>query len=324
MQPLYILDFSNYVYRFKSVHTYAKVNVNNVEVDTSVLVGFVRSLKANVFSDICIVLDGFPEEHYKLLPTYKGTRNHSDSENLQVPKIETIKFLTKIGEKLGKNIFVAVAPCQEADQVASSITHIITGNLPKRSSFIDKLHQKPLSVDRFLLYLQYAQVDAVDFSKYDSVILGSTDADWLQLLRYQNVFVDKSTTGKEVTGYKSAESVSNCTPIAIPLYKTLFGDEGDNIPPISLKLNKSALLPLINKWCVSMEQLMQFKECVLRSDNPQWLQIISKELLDNPKALSEFNRNWELTYLSYYSNPLKLDFPDYNIQDTAVKYRIRF
>lgn len=323
MQPLYILDFSNYVYRFKNVHTYAKVNVNNVTIDTSVLVGFYRALKANMFSDICIVLDGFPQQQYQLYPAYKGTRNHSDSENISVPKIDVIRFLTKVGILLGKNIFVACAPCQEADQVASSIVHIITNNLPNKHSFIDKLNQKSLEEDNFLRYLKIAELSNIDFSKYDSVILGSTDADWLQLLRYSNVYIDKSTTGKEVVEYKTADSVNQCEPIAIPVYKTLFGDESDNIPPISLKLNKAKLLPLINGWCKSINEIQSFRNCVFKTDNPQWLNSIAQHLLNDPKLHSEFNRNWDLTYLAYYSNPKKLEFNDCDVYSIASKYKIR-
>ena len=149
MKQVYIIDFSNFAYKFKSVYTYAKQNVNGVTIDTSVLVGFIRCLKANLAEDIIIVLDGVPEQSKKVLPSYKGQRMHDDlSLSIGVPKLEVVKFLTKIGSLIGKNIKVVCSPGQETDEVVSSIVHHITGNLPPRATFIDKLNSRELSSDR--------------------------------------------------------------------------------------------------------------------------------------------------------------------------------
>lgn len=324
MTPLYIIDNSNFCYRFKSVHKYAKIEVNNIKIDTSVLVGYYKALKSNMFNDIVIVLDGFPQESYNLLPSYKGQRHHDESEDLSVPKLDVLKFLTKVGTILHKNIRVVCAPLQEADQVASSLTHLITNNTPPRFSFINKLNQKSIESDRMLSYIKGYQSSPFDYSQYDSVILGSTDADWLQLLRYKNVYTDDSTTGKNVTDSKSADSVSQVTPLAIPVYKTLFGDDADNIPKLDIRLNKQVVLNYINNWVQSTEQLKQFSQCyLLNQDNPEWLKPIVSWINQSLKNQQEFERNWAITYLGCYSVPQELQFPDYNIEETISKYRLR-
>ena len=48
------------VYRFKSAYSFAKTDVNGVNVDISVLYGYIRALKANFYNDIFICLDGVP------------------------------------------------------------------------------------------------------------------------------------------------------------------------------------------------------------------------------------------------------------------------
>ena len=58
MKPIYIIDFSNFLYRF-GVFSITK-NICGVSYDMSSIYGFMKSLKFNTFNDILIALDGYP------------------------------------------------------------------------------------------------------------------------------------------------------------------------------------------------------------------------------------------------------------------------
>ncbi len=316
MKPLYLIDNSNFCYKFKSVHKYARKEVSGVSVDTSVLVGYIRALKANIFDTIYIVLDGVPMQSLKLLPSYKGQRSHDAEEALGIPKLEVIKFLTKIGEKLGKTIKVVMAPGQEADQVMSSITHLVLNKLPKNYKFKSALNQVPVTEDRVLKYLAEACTAPCDVSGYDQVVLGTTDSDLTQLCRYSNVCVDTSSSGKSIMGI-SPKATAHMNFAAIPIYKAVFGDVSDNVPALSLPINKDAVM----SWIASIDSEGKYNNTVQEimlgvSDNP-----IIKTICRNCKQ--EFERNFAIVNLEFYSIPLVLEFPEYNIETTIKKYSLK-
>ena len=318
-RTLYVIDNSNFCYKFKSVYTYAHTDVSGIELDTSVLVGYLRALKQNIATDICIVLDGVPKASLDLLPSYKGHRSKEDSNTIGVPRLEVIHFLTGIGKILNKNIFVVCAPCQEADQVISSIVHLITGNTPRRKSLLDTVNTIPLNQDRVLRYLDgNVTVEKPDFSDYDSVIIGTTDSDMHQLLRYDNVFMDSSTSGKAVYRDKTPKAVHHLNPNAMIIYKAIFGDDSDNVPALSLK-NKEAIIKWLDKNITTRDDVDRFIEDV---DNGLKYNSLTQAIITSGQKRG-FMRNLAVVKLDYYSEPIMVTCPSYNVLETIEKYGLK-
>ena len=215
---MYVIDNSNFCYKFRSVHRYSKVLVEGVLLDTSVLTGYIKSLRANIFNNIVIVLDGVPLRSKAILPNYKGTRLNSENINLGIPKLEVIKFLTAVGPLLGKTINVVIAPGQEADQVISSIAHLAQyDKIPEDYQFLNSISYLPLDADKVLKYLNVPELDMEPYYPIkENVIIATTDSDMAQLQRFSNVYIDTSTSGKAVTDTRTAKAVQSLNPYAIP------------------------------------------------------------------------------------------------------------
>ena len=325
---MYLIDNSNFCYKFRSVYSWAKKEVNGVLVDTSVLVGYIRSLKSNLFDNIVIVLDGVPVQSLDSLQGYKGQRSkEKDGIGLGVPYLEVVKFLSKIGSLIGKQVQVVCAPQQEADQVISSICHLVTNNLPPRASFIEMLNTKELSSDRVLKYLDVPELrkHKLDVSASTSVVIASTDADMLQLQRFDGVCVDTSTSGKQVSHVTTAKAVCDLPPAAVPLYKAIYGDVSDNIPPIGLKhYTKEHVCKVLSK--VSGAKTAESFHKFINSGPIEGLDINLQKIataIAVEKKVQDFNRNWDVTFLKFYSTPFVLNFDDYDINDTIKKYGLR-
>lgn len=320
MKPIYLIDNSNFCYKFKDVHKYAHVEVNGVSVSTSVLTGYIRSLKSNIFDNIVIVLDGVPTKSLELLPSYKGQRMHDDPKGLAIPKLEVIQFLSACGPLLHKNVQVVCSPGQEADQVISSIVHLVTGNLPQRYKFISAMNSRELSSDRMLAYLDNG-VSRAEFQTgdYDEVVIGSTDADMAQLQRFPNVFVDLSTSGKKVSMSLSADSVSQVRPELIPLYKSIYGDASDNVPALPLEVRKQDVLSYMDKMFKSFSDVQEFVQSIQSGTTSRFSQLYSYIL----PFKREFIRNFYITCLEFCSIPSVITFPSYDIAQTIEKYRLR-
>ena len=326
MKQLYIIDFSNFAYKFKSVYTYARRDVNGVQVDTSVLVGFIRCLKANLADDIAIVLDGVPTQSNSVLPSYKGQRINDDlSTVIGVPKLEVIKFLTKIGPLIGKNIVVLCSPGQETDEVISSMVHHITGHLPNRHLFISRLNTKPLESDRMLKYLTG---DKYQVSQYvpncEGAIIASTDGDFIQLQRWANVCIDTSSSGKEISNTRTSKSTSQLTPIASIAYKAIYGDVSDNISANKLPWKKDDVIRLLNEYLKTEDDLNKFKESI---SNGNFIglsgQVLKVAKYLNESCKKQFDINWTVAFLTFRSYPLKIEYPDYDIKDTIDRYKLK-
>ena len=322
MKQVYIIDFSNFAYKFKSVYTYAKQNVNGVTIDTSVLVGFIRCLKANLAEDIIIVLDGVPEQSKKVLPSYKGQRMHDDlSLSIGVPKLEVVKFLTKIGSLIGKNIKVVCSPGQETDEVVSSIVHHITGNLPPRATFIDKLNSRELSSDRMLKYLDN---DKVKLDKYipdaTEAVIASTDGDFIQLQRWEGVYIDTSSSGKEISHCRTSKSTSGLTPIASIAYKAIYGDVSDNIPANKIPWKKEEVVAKLNAKIRTEKDLDTFyKACISGSQSS--INELSTYIYKT--CQKQFMINWIVAFLTFRSYPYIVTYPDYDIHETISRYKLK-
>lgn len=326
MKPLYLIDFSNFAYKFRSVYKFARVNVNGVVVDTSILYGFTKAIRENPFSDICIVLDGVPSRSKEALPSYKGQRMHDDESNhISTPKLENIQFLTQLGKVFNKNVFVVCSPLQETDEVIGSIVHRICHKTPARASFISRLNTRDIKDDRMLRYLNTPslQLSQHSFEEYDSAVIASTDGDFLQLQRWDGVSIDTTTSGKSIASDVTSKSTAGLSHIATIPYKAIYGDMSDNIPTNNLSLSRNEVLKTLN-LIKTDEQLIDFyNSCTSgrQAELPLPLKVLAKTIYH--ECLSGFKRNWVVAYLEYRSDPFIITFLDYNIKDTATKYKIK-
>lgn len=315
---MYLVDNSNFCYKFKSVHTYAQTLINGVSVDVSVLVGYLRSLRINPFDKIYIVLDGIPFRSLSILPGYKGQRNKEVNDSVSVPHLEVAQFLSKIGTLLNKDIRLVCAPGQEADQVISSIVHMATGNLPMRYKFISQLASYPLDSDRCLRYLTLGNPKVTPLEVgYEPVVIGTTDSDMQQLCKFDSVIIDNSTSGRNIRS-TTATAVHGLPPAAIPIYKAICGDISDNVPAIS-KVSPDTVAHFLTR--------IKTKE-----DADSFLGIIKQRSIDHNNVelsswilsnFSDFKRNYEVVNLKFFSIPVQVEFPDYDINTTINKYKLR-
>lgn len=296
--------------------------MSGVDVDISVLFGYIKSIKYNLATDICIVLDGVPETSLALLPTYKGFREKLEPTGIGSPMLENIKFLTKIGSLLGKNVFVVCAPAQEADQVISSIVHIITGNVPANRRLMDLLSKKNLKDDKYLSYLSSAEITKPDFSVYDKAIVATTDSDMHQLLRFDNVFMDSSTCGKRIYNDTTPAAVHHMNPNSMIIYKAIYGDISDNVPNIDKSsLNKESIIKLLDSTITNGKILQLFIDSILNQNYDNISSSLKRFISSvDPKL---FDRNLEVVMLKYYSTPLQLSFSSYKIGETISKYKLK-
>lgn len=249
MNALYLVDYSNWVYRYVSTYRTTR-RIGGVVYDVSTVYGFIRSLKSNPFTNINICLDGYPELSLTYLPSYKGQRLKEPNEGLVFPKRELIKFLTKYGELIGKNIKVVASAGQEADQVIASQAFQICKKMNPMHLKMQNMMRKSLKTDVILnrfITEDYKERE-VSLKGYDTVVLGTTDSDMYQLLSIDNVILDNSTSGKSFNmGEYTPKAVDGVLPQAISAYKALIGDTSDNVPSIDLKMKKEELKKLINK-----------------------------------------------------------------------------
>ena len=260
MNALYLVDYSNWVYRYVSTYRTTR-RIGGVVYDVSTVYGFIRSLKSNPFTNINICLDGYPELSLTYLPSYKGQRLKEPNEGLVFPKRELIKFLTKYGELIGKNIKVVASAGQEADQVIASQAFQICKKMNPMHLKMQNMMRKSLKTDVILnrfITEDYKERE-VDLKGYDTVVLGTTDSDMYQLLSIDNVILDNSTSGKSFNmGEYTPKAVDGVLPQAISAYKALIGDTSDNVPSIDLKMKKEELKKLINKNFLEYGSMRQF------------------------------------------------------------------
>lgn len=321
MNPLYLIDNSNFAYKYRSVHTYAKVSVSGVSVDTSVLVGYVRSLRSIIFDHIVIVLDGVPLNSLKILPEYKGQRIHEGLDTLGVSSLEIVKFLTKLGSLLDKDIVVVANPGQEADQVIASITNLVTGKVSDFQQLMANSGRRAFSEDNILKKYSSAVITDFDYTPYSSVVIGTTDSDIMQLSS-PLVKIDNSTTGKYLSK-NTASAVHGLPSYAIPFYKAIWGDISDNVPGIeSLQKNKKSCEEL--SWIDNPDKQQIILSFLYTSKDSSDIPLSLKKLLLKVKEdISTFTRNWEVVHLTYVSTPFVLSFPDYDIESTIKRYNIK-
>lgn len=326
MKPLYLCDYSNMVYRFISVYHVMR-DIGGIEYNVSVPFGFIRSLKSNPFKDIHICLDGYPEVSTSILPSYKGQRLKEPSEGLLFPKKELIKFLTKIGERIGKNIKVVCSAGQEADQVIASQAYQVCGGVTALKARIANFSRKEPASDfilqRFLTNdYQYSDID---LSEYDSVVVGTTDSDMYQLLSLENVMIDTSTSGKNFNfGEYTPKAVSGIVPSAIAVYKSFVGDTSDNVPPVELHIRKDKLVDVINRHLHTTDLFDKFIISVTRNEkfDDKGLQEVANALIKY-NSIEKLKLNSRVVRLGFISTPYQIQFEDYDLDETIAKYKLK-
>lgn len=301
MNLLYLIDYSNFCYKFSSVYNLTR-KVSNIQVDVSVLYGWYRALKANPFSDIVICLDGYPKYHLSKLASYKGTRSHEAKESVSVPRKEIIEALVGMGALLGKNISVAFIPFKEADQVIASFVHIANRAVSESSLSLSKIGYPSYTEDRFLKNMVPKDME-IGFSEthYDNVcIIGTTDSDIYQLCAFKDVYIDSSTSGKNVNySNGTPKAVDNISPHLIALYKAIIGDHSDNIPPLSISIPRKQVYDIISK--LTPEEVIKFEQQV--NMGVKDTTDIGKLRTEIIGCLQQFKDNLFLTRLSYSGYP---------------------
>lgn len=328
MKTAYLIDHSNLAYRFRSTFQFARTTINNVEVDTSCLYGYIRTMKSHLFNDIFICLDGVPQRFFDILPGYKGQRLEDPNENRRVPFSEEIRFISALGKVYNKNIKVLASPGQEADQVMSSITHLNAGLGPANPVFYTKLYnnmQITLDNDPHLSKLSKGVTLSINEYNFDTTVLGTTDSDMYQLLQNGNVHIDSSTNGKKILPRTyTPKAVHSLPPACIPAYKMIVGDVSDNVPNLDLGISDKMLIELIKKELNSVDKIDSFINAV-RLGTP----VENKHLLSIQKKIREQNKvkamlaNREVTKLVYNCTPFELSYEDYDIKETLEKYKLK-
>lgn len=326
MNALYLVDYSNWVYRYVSTYRTTR-RIGGVVYDVSTVYGFIRSLKSNPFTNINICLDGYPELSLTYLPSYKGQRLKEPNEGLVFPKRELIKFLTKYGELIGKNIKVVASAGQEADQVIASQAFQICKKMNPLHLKMQNMMRKSLKTDVILnrfITEDYKERE-VDLKGYDTVVLGTTDSDMYQLLSIDNVILDNSTSGKSFNmGEYTPKAVDGVLPQAISAYKALIGDTSDNVSSIDLKMKKEELKKLINKNFLEYGSMRQFITDAMAGvkQKTKELQDLAEYLIKT-NQLTQLSINNKVTELCFVSTPYEIYYDNYSIEDTIKKYNLK-
>lgn len=325
MKILYVIDYSNVVYKLKNTYNLS-VNIGGVDIHTSVLYGFLRLLKSNtIASDIVVCLDGYPEQSMRVLPEYKGTRSHESDPKIYVPKGELIRFLTKIGERIGKNVTVLAALGEEADQVISSVCHMALGQMPVRARLYMNSHSKQVKEDPYLRKHVEGSVEEMwTCERYDRVVVSTTDSDMYQLKHLGPVFLDASTNGKRIIYEDTTpKAVDYIKPECIAIYKAFIGDHSDNVPSIIPSRLKSKLRQALEYYVTSKDDVNHLLRCFRLGKCVPDVFKPFYELLQENKTLKTLLRNYEVTDLHFFSVPHKLYFPDYVLDSTLESYKIK-
>ena len=105
--------------------------------------------------------------------------------------------------------------------------------------------------------------DGVELSlndyKFDGAVIASTDSDMYQLLKYDGVYIDSSTIGRNLLSRtESPKAVKNLPPECIPAFKMIVGDVSDNVPSLNLTIPELSLIKLIKTYLNSDEKVDEF------------------------------------------------------------------
>lgn len=324
MKYAYIIDFSNWNYKFISTLNLSR-KVAGVEVNVSALYGWYRAMKNLIFNDIYICLDGVPSLSRGWLPTYKGQRDKENTEGVGVSYLTLIELLCSLGKFLNKNINVCFVPGQEADQVMSSICHLVVGKVPKNAKILSKINNSmyPLEKDKYIRTFRSIPYSQLNLGNYDGAIVASTDSDLTQLREIPNVISDYSLSGKElIYGDAPTPKMTHyLPPSCIPAYKMINGDTSDNVPKLKISFSLDELLDIIKESLNTTQKCEQFLNDLKKGVNNRTGRM--HKLFDELQPqVRQADINFKVTHLIYYSTPFvfnSLDKADYILS----KYHIR-
>lgn len=326
MKALYIVDFSNWVYKFKYTFNLGVKLEGGAYVDTSVLHGFNIAIKSQRFDDIIVALDGCPIRSLDILPQYKQQREHSKSDKMYVPKKEVLQFLTKLGEIHGKRVRVVASYGQEADQVIASVASIALGKVPKTQCWMADVVAREHSVKEDPYLSNYVESEfplGLD-TDYNSVVIGSTDSDMAQLKAMGDVFMDSSWSGSKIDySDNTPKAVHNMPPATIAVYKAFLGDTSDNVPAVVPTRRGKVIRKLIVKYFQDEESFLNFCSAIrLGLKVPVDLICLKKWVMETG-GVDALRRNYAVTKLRFESTPLELSYSNYDIKSTIEKYKLR-
>ena len=83
MAKLFLIDFSNFLYKYKNSLRLSSRLENGVQVNTSALYGIMKTLSHNDFDDVVICLDTYPALFKDYYPDYKGQRGYEFDEEVK-------------------------------------------------------------------------------------------------------------------------------------------------------------------------------------------------------------------------------------------------
>lgn len=324
MSTLYIVDYSNWVYKFKYMFDLGILDDRGARINTSVLHGFNQAIRSNRFSDIIIALDGYPSRSLSIYPQYKMNREHGKSDTLFVSKKEVFQFLTKIGDFYGKRVRVVASYGQEADQVIASLVHMALGTKDSKDALfsslaaLDDIHTDPY------IGSCIEEVEPLSLGTYDSVVIGSTDSDMAQLKAMGDVFMDSSWSGSKIDySDNTPKAVHNMPPATIAVYKAFLGDTSDNVPAVVPTRRGKVIRELIVKYFQDEESFLNFCLAIrLGLKVPVDLICLKKWVMETG-GVDALRRNYAVTKLRFESTPLELSYPNYDIKSTIEKYKLR-
>lgn len=252
MRTAYIIDFSNWCYRFRSVRVAQdpKYIPGIGPIDLSEYYGFMNAIHTIHGDAIYVVVDGTPKRQRELLPSYKANRDH---EKPAVPTISHRYLLALIAREartLGRELHIVGAPFREADEVIAYLVDDCLGLVDpstRRNLAYAELHT-PNDDPRIAEYLAGETMYqggcfGYYYKPFDEVIIGSADSDLYQLKTHKTpvvlepvtgrVFFDRSTSGKDIDRTDNTPAaVHHLPPHCIVVYKALFGDTSDGIPGV--------------------------------------------------------------------------------------------
>lgn len=320
MKQLYVVDFSNFAYRYKSVYRLSYKNELGLKISTSILFGIARTVEQAPFNDILLIIDGYPQTFSSLLPSYKGQRSRESDETLSVPISDCLSFAYHYAKSLNKSVRVCCAPGQESDQVISSICHLTSPNKnPLYDNFSCSLD---ISQDPYLsrTFTSFWTPKNTEFTA-DEVVVGTTDSDMYQLLQLPHVRISSKINGTEPYTKTTPAAVHHLPPGCIPAYKAICGDISDNVPKVT-SIKTSTVIDIIrghldtpSKFSLFLRELKSGQ----LSNNPLILRL-QKDVLPN---LSQLLKNTQITTLSFYGKPIEVIPPDLKLEEFAAKTHLR-
>lgn len=325
LETIYIVDASNWTYRFFAIYNLNR-RIAGVNIDMSAVYGWMKSLRMSPFKNIAICIDGYPEFSNRWFPSYKGQRVKEPEESLQFSKVTLVKLLTQFGKLTGKNIGVYCSQGQEADQVISSIVHIVTHNVPDSYKEDSELYNSIIYKDTVLKkFMEGAKIEIGNFEIYDKAIVASTDFDLFQL-KGIGAGIDISIYGNSIS-YKDAplKAFEYIEAKCIPAYKMFMGDVSDRIPRIKTSFKKKEIIAIIKQYFLNNQSIESFISNLLIQNNVYGgnLNSLFNQIIATGQV-KQLIANHKITWLTYYSIPNKLSYENYDIQETINHYNLKF